>query len=494
MSDAPRVRIAPSPSGYFHVGTARTAIYNFLFARHYGGTFLLRIEDTDADRSHDEFVDVILDGLRWLGIVWDEEPVRQSQRLNLYAPFIKQLLDDGGAYRCYCTQEELAQERETARAAKLDWKYGKRCHKLSTEQREAFEAEGRKSVVRLDVPEAGETSFDDMIAGTLTRANADIEDLVLARSDGRPLYNFAVVVDDHEMRISHVIRGNDHITNTFKQCRVYEALGWEQPAFGHAPLILRQDKSKVSKRKGDPSVTDYRERGYLPQALLNYLCLLGWSPGDDREVMNLDELTAAFDMGAVSAANPVFDGTKLDWMNGEYIRSESVDTLASLVRPFVMASGLTTEDELSARPDVYTSMISLLHERAKVLTDFATQGAYFYRAPETYDAKGAQKHFTVPGVVGRLSSLALTWTGLDTFDHDSLQAAMKSLAQAADEKLAMWIHPARLSLTGTTAGPGLFELAAVLGRDECQKRLERARKSIENGTIEATASPSKESS
>jgi glutamyl-tRNA synthetase len=476
------------------VGTARTAIYNYLFARRHGGTFLLRIEDTDSDRSHPEFVDVILDGLRWLGISWDEEPIYQSQRLSLYTPFIQQLLDEEKAYRCYCTQEELTQERETARAAKLDWKYSKRCRGLSAGQREAFEEEGRASVVRLAIPEAGETSFDDMIAGTLTRANGDIEDLVLARSDGRALYNFAVVIDDHEMRISHVIRGNDHITNTFKQCRIYDALGWDRPVFGHAPLILRQDKSKISKRKGDPSVTDYRERGYLPQALLNYLCLLGWSPGDDREILSFDELTAAFDMGAVSASNPVFDATKLEWMNGEYIRSQTVDTLAALARPFVLRSGLATDAELSARPNVYTSMITLLQERAKVLTDFATQGTYFYRAPESYDAKGVEKHFSGPDAAGRLGSLGTAWSTLEPFDHDAPHSAMKSLASAAAEKLGMWIHPARLALTGVTAGPGLFELAAVLGPEECSQRLERARTRIEDGTLVATPSPSKESS
>jgi glutamyl-tRNA synthetase len=487
-----RVRIAPSPTGYLHVGTARTAIYNYLFARRRDGTFVLRIEDTDRDRSQSEFVQVILDGLRWLGIEWDEGPIHQADRFELYGPHIQTLLEKGRAYRCYCTPADLDAERLAARAAKADWQYSRRCRHLSRAESAHREADGQPFSVRLAVPETGETCFRDLVAGTLRRHNSDIEDFVIARSDGRALYNFAVVVDDHLMQISHVIRGNDHITNTYKQVLIYAALGWDSPAFAHVPLILRPDKSKVSKRKGDASVTDYRDRGYLPEALLNYLCLLGWSPGDDREIFTRDELIEAFDVRRVAGANPIFDPAKLEWMNGDYIRRLPTGELARRVEPFVLSANLTTAADLETRRDWFCGVVGLLQERCKTLAEFPVLARYFFVAPDTYDSRGVTKHFRRPGAVERLRELAGAWDALTDFRADLLEETTQGLAEAAGAKTAAYIHPARLALTGTTTGPGLYELAAALDRAPCVARLRRAAEAIEADRIPATLETSKE--
>ena len=457
------------------------AIHNFLFARATGGTFVLRIEDTDVDRSRQEFVDVILEGLTWLGIRWDEGPVYQSERQGLYAPYVEQLLNNGRAYRCVCTPEDLAREREEARARKQDWKYSGRCRGLSDDEIRRLGAEGRPAAVRLAVTNEGETAFDDLIGGTFRRRNEDIEDFVIARSDGRALYNFAVVVDDHLMEISHVIRGNDHINNTYKQVLLYQALEWDIPQFAHAPLILRPDKSKVSKRKGDPSVIDYRDQGYLSDALLNFLCLLGWSPGDNREIFSLEELIAIFQLERVSQSNPILDPIKLEWMNGEYIRQIPVPDLAGQVRPFVVRAGLATESDLVSRATWFEQVVAQLQERCKTLVEFSAAGAFFFRAPSEYDVKGVEKHFSKPGVSDRLRRLAEAWNKTADFESETIGATMRALAEKDGTKLAVYIHPARLALTGATAGPGLFELAALLGREECLARLQHAASAIDSG-------------
>ena len=478
-----RVRLAPSPTGYFHVGTARTAIYNYLFAKHHGGTFVLRIEDTDLDRSERRFVDVILEGLRWLGAPWDEGPYYQSERTDLHRPHVDSLLKSGRAYPCFCTPEELERERESARTSGADWKYSRRCLSLSEETRAKYRAEGRPAAVRLQVPATESTSFDDLVAGTLTRRNEDLEDFVIARSDGTALYNFAVVVDDHLMEITHVVRGNDHVTNTYKQCLLYDALGWPRPIFAHLPLILREDKSKVSKRKGDPSVTDYRDRGYLPEALLNYLCLLGWSAGDDREVYSKDELIEAFRLERVSSANPVFDPAKLDWLNGEYIRTLPLPRLAELAAPWFEKSGLVSETQLQAMGGRFSALVGQLQERARTLADFPRLGRFYFVPPASYNEEGVAKHFAAPDVPARLADLATGWETLDSFEKEKVEGVMRELAKQRGEKLAPWIHPARLALTGDVAGPGLFELASWLGREECVARLRTAANRIASRSV-----------
>ncbi|RME25949.1 MAG: glutamate--tRNA ligase, partial [Candidatus Zixiibacteriota bacterium] len=400
----PRVRIAPSPSGYLHVGTARTAIFNYLFARHFGGKFLLRIEDTDVARSDPALLEPILSALQWLGLQWDEEVVYQSRRLDLYREFAGKLLESGHAYRCFCTPEELEAERQKARANKQPPRYSKKCLGLSEEEIQANLAAGKKFTLRLNI-QPGETSFDDMVLGNVTRNNRDIEDLIIARSDGSATYNLAVVVDDHDMGITHVIRGNDHVSNTFKQIHIYRALGWEIPSFGHVPLILRPDKRKVSKRLGDKGVGEYRHEGILPQAMFNYLCLLGWSPKTEREIYTPDELIELFDPANFNASNAVFDEEKLIAFNKAHIQLLPDHELATLVAPMLVEAGVTTKYWLETRWKYLMQVVALLKERTRRLSDFVTLGGYFFDFDYTYDDKAAAKHFT-PEAAERLEQLA----------------------------------------------------------------------------------------
>jgi nondiscriminating glutamyl-tRNA synthetase len=483
MSPPVRVRIAPSPSGYFHVGTARTAIYNYLFARQHGGTFVLRIEDTDLSRSDRTFVDDILTGLKWLGLEWDEGPVFQSERQDLYGPVIEQLLSSGSAYRCYCTKEELQAERDLAMKNKTDWRYSRKCRTRTETQRQTLESQGASSVVRLAVPESGTLEYEDLVAGTLSRAHQEIDDFVLALPNGRALYNTTVVIDDHLMNISHVIRGNDHINNTFKQLLTYQALGWTPPQFAHIPLILRHDKGKISKRKGDPSLNEYSSMGLLPDAMFNFLSLLGWSAGDDREIFSPDELVQAFSLDRVNKSNPVFDPTKLAWMNGEYIRAMPAQKLVALVSPLLVAANRATLEEIAANLEWHTDWVELLRERCKSLNDFVAMSDYFFEDPTSFDPKGVSKHFEKEGAAERLTQLAQAWTQTNPFDPDSLEASTRALAEAQGIKPAPYIHLARLSISGATGGPGLYQLAAFVGRERCVHRMNTAATAIREGQI-----------
>lgn len=468
-----RVRIAPSPSGFLHVGTARTAVYNFLFARHHKGKFILRIEDTDTARSSEEMVFVILEGLKWLGLDWDEGPIFQSQRNELYKEWGEKLARTGHAYWCFCTPEELEERRKAAIAQKIAWKYDRKCLKLSPEEVEANKKSGKPAALRLKVPE-GKTGFKDLVSGLLERQNTDIEDMVCLRSDGRPTYNFAVVVDDFDMKISHVIRGNDHISNTFKQILLYRALDLPTPEFGHLPLILGADKKKVSKREGAVAVTDYRDLGYFPETMLNFLTLLGWSPGDGREIMSKEELVAAFSMERVNAANPVFDEQKLEWMNGEYIRKFSDEELLERVFPFLEKAGLVKPDMKTALRDYLLKVISLLKERCRLLTDFAGLGDYFFNEEFEYDLKGVEKQFADPKAAGRLTKVIEVWKELEPFSKEKTEDALRILSEKEGEKAAAFIHPIRLAITGKTMGPALFDIVETLGRERVLSRLSRA--------------------
>jgi len=468
-----RVRIAPSPSGFLHVGTARTAVYNFLFARHHGGKFILRIEDTDTARSSEEMVQVILEGMKWLGLDWDEGPFYQSQRNELYKEWGKKLAESEQAYWCFCTPEELEERRKTAIAQKIAWKYDRRCLKLSPEEIEVNKKAGKLAALRLKVPE-GKTNFKDLVSGELERENIDIEDMVCLRSDGRPTYNFAVVVDDYDMKISHVIRGNDHISNTFKQILLYRALNLPTPEFAHLPLILGADKKKVSKREGAVAVTDYRDLGYFPETMFNFLALLGWSPGDGREVMTKDELVAAFSIERVNAANPVFDEQKLEWMNGEYIRKFPDDELLERVFPFFEKAGLIKPDMKKPLRDYLLKVISLLKERCRLLTDFPALGDYFFKEEFDYDPKGTEKQFADPKAADRLTKVIHAWKELEPFTNGTTEDALRVLSEREGEKAAAFIHPIRLAITGKTMGPALFDIVEALGRERVAARLSRA--------------------
>lgn len=472
MSAPIRVRIAPSPSGYLHVGTARTAIFNWLFSRRFGGTFLVRIEDTDAERSDMSLVEPILNALAWLGIKADEPIVFQSSRIEHYKAFARKLLETGHGYRCFCTAKNLEIDREAAMAEKRTPMYSRRCHKLSKEEVDQRVAAGEPFAIRLFIP-SGETSFDDMVSGNITRQNVDIEDLIVARSDGSAVYNLAVVIDDHEMGVSHVIRGNDHTSNTFKQIHLYRAFGWEVPRFGHVPLILRPDKKKVSKRLGDKDVGEYRHEGIIPEAMFNYLSLLGWSPKTDREIYKIQELVNIFDPEHFNPSNAVFDEEKLVAFNKEHIQLLAPDDLVARVEPLFIDAGLLSAADAVARRSYTASIVTLLKERVRRLGDFVNLGKYFFQFDFNYDPDAAAKQFS-PASAELLDAFQFRLAALGTFDAAAIESALSTLADERGVKKAALIHPTRLAVSGMSVGPGLYDLLALLGQTTVVERLARA--------------------
>jgi glutamyl-tRNA synthetase len=468
-----RVRFAPSPTGYLHIGGARTAIFNWLLARKHAGKFLLRIEDTDQARSGEEMVSVILDGLTWLGLEWDEPPVYQSQRFPIYRGFAEQLVATGHAYYCFCSQERLQELRERAIAEKRTPKYDGRCKALSAEERAELEAGGSPRVIRFKTP-SGDTTFKDEVHGELVFENAEIDDFIILRSDGIPTYHLAVVVDDHDMGITHVIRGDDHLTNTPKQVLLYHAFGWELPAFAHVPLILGPDKRRLSKRHGATSVGEYRKAGYLPEAMLNYLALLGWSPGDDREIMSLDELIEAFSLAGISKKSAVFDERKLEWMNSQYIQRLSGAQLVDRASPFLLESGLISAEELAEKKEYLTRVAELVKTRIRRLTEFADAIVYFMRDPEEYDEQAVAKHWKAEETVERLQLIYERLETLPEFDESHIEETIRGLAEELGVSAAKLIHPTRLAVTGRAATPGLFEVMTLLGRDTVLRRIKKA--------------------
>jgi glutamyl-tRNA synthetase len=472
MTSEVRVRIAPSPTGYLHVGTARTAIFNWLYARRNGGKFILRIEDTDASRSDASLVKPIIDALKWLGLDWDEGPYFQSQRMDRYKTYVEKLLETGHAYRCFCSPEELAQDRERALAEKRAPKYNRRCLNRSAAEIAELAARGMPYAVRIKIPE-GITSYEDIVLGKVTRENAEIEDLVIARADGSPIYNMAVVVDDYEMGITHVIRGNDHVSNTFKQIHIYRALGLEPPKFAHVPLILRPDKKKVSKRLGDKDVAEYGNEGILPEALFNFLCLLGWSPKDDREFLRRQELKKIFILENVNPANPIFNEEKLLALNKQYIKETPDYKLAEMVAPLYVAAGFTTKYWLETRWEYLIKVVGLLKERVRRLNDFVSLGEYFFHSEFKYDQEAAQKEFT-PAGAELLKKLKERFESAVKFDKENLEKTFNDLAGELGVKKGALIHPARLAVSGITVGPSLYETLEVLGKEAVINRLARA--------------------
>ncbi len=472
-----RVRIAPSPSGYLHVGTARTAIFNWLYARQNGGKFIVRIEDTDQSRSQAELIDPILDALKWLGLDWDEGPFFQSERLERYTPYVEKLLESGHAYRCFKTTEELEQKRQELAKTK-DQHLDKNWLKSTPEEERELLERNTPFAVRLAIPD-GETAYDDVILGHLVRQNTEIEDFVICRSDGRAVYNLAVVADDHEMGITHVIRGNDHITNTFKQILLYRGLGIAPPKFAHVPLILRPDKKKVSKRLGDKDVAEYGHEGILPEGLFNFLCLLGWSPKDDREYLPREELIRVFKLENVNKANPIFNEEKLLSLNREYIKNTPDYRLAELVAPLLVSAGYTTKYWLETRWEYLLQIIGLLKERCSRLTEFVEMSEYFFSDEFDYEEKAAQKHFNSESAE-RLTELAVRFEALDGFAKEKLEHVLNAYAEELDIGKGKLIHPTRLAVSGISKGPGLYDLLTTLGREPVIKRMRKAVTYIES--------------
>jgi glutamyl-tRNA synthetase len=475
---APRVRFAPSPTGYLHVGGARTALFNWLYARRHGGVFVLRIEDTDVERSSADMVTGILDGLRWLGIDWDEgpevggphAPYFQSERGQRHRAAAGRLVEQGRAYYCFCSPDRLREEREKAEARGEAWQYDRACLALDAGRVTQLVAEGAPKAVRFKVPD-GKTAFDDAVKGRIEFDSANIEDFVIVRSDGHPLYHLSVVVDDVDMGITLVIRGDDHISNTPKHVLLFEALDSPVPRFAHVPLILGADKKRLSKRHGATSVTEYRNQGYLPAAVVNFLALLGWSPGDDRELMSKAELIESFTLEGISGGNAVFNTEKLDWMNGQYIGRMTTDELASAVRPLLAAEGLDT-NPVVRNPAAFGRLLELLRPRAKRLTDFAEQAAPLLREPAEYEP-AAEKHLSVPGLADHLDALAGTLRTLEPFAEGAAEAALRAVAAERNVKAGALIHATRVALTGRTTSPGLFEVMVLLGRETVLGRIAR---------------------
>ena len=480
---APRVRFAPSPTGYLHVGGARTALFNWLFARRLGGVFVLRIEDTDLERSSDEMVGGILDGLRWLGLDWDEGPgiggefgpYFQSERLDRHRAMAERLVDGGHAYYCYCTNETLKAKRDAAEQAGSAWRYDRTCAALTTDAIAARERAGEPRVVRFRVPE-GTTRFDDLVHGPIEFDGANIEDFVLLRSDRQPTYQLSVVSDDVEMKITHVVRGDDHISNTPKQILLYQAAGAAVPKFAHVPLILGTDKKRLSKRHGATSVTEYEKRGYLPEAMFNFLSLLGWSPGNDDEVFSREALTRAFALEGISGGNAVFNPDKLDWFNQQHIMRLAPDELAVRVRPWLQSAGLWRDDYLGDRHAWFFAVLELLRPRAKRLGDFAAQGALFFGDAIDYDAAAVDKHLRADGMDAHLAAIDAALGALETFDPASTEAALRAIAEARGVKAGVLIHGVRVAVSGKTVSPGLFEVLALLGRHRVRARIAGARR------------------
>lgn len=465
MDEKVRVRFAPSPTGFLHIGGARTALFNWLFARHNHGTFILRIEDTDRSRSTDEYIEAILSGMQWLGLDWDEGPFRQTDRFDVYRDYVDKLVKAGKAYFCYCSQEELEQRRQEALAQGRPPKYDRRCLHLKEP------VPGVAPAVRFMMPQEGHTVVDDMIKGKVLFENGQLDDLIVLRSDGTPTYNLTVVVDDVDMGITHVIRGDDHLNNTPKQLHIYEALGYDVPRFAHLPMILGSDKARLSKRHGATSVLAYGDMGYLPDALVNYLVRLGWSYGD-QEIFSREELIRHFSFENVGKSAAVFNPEKLLWLNGQYIINSPLERLAELVMPFLLKEGVVQAGQ-QLDMEWLARAVATLKERAKTLAELAGSLKYYITEYVDYDEKAAAK-FLNEKSLDLLRELKSSLSSLSDFSREGLEKTFKAIVEKNGIKLGSLAQPARVAITGKTESPGIFEVIEIVGKEKTIKRLEKA--------------------
>jgi glutamyl-tRNA synthetase len=492
MSDSgkPRVRFAPSPTGYLHVGGARTALFNWLFARHEGGTLLLRIEDTDVERNRPELVEGILQGLRWLGIEWDEGPFFQSQRLEIYRAAAARLLAGGAAFECYCkgaayadadSGSEGSEEAEGDGAApKARKSVACPCRGLSDEERDAKKGAGIPAALRFRVPHPGTTKFEDAVFGPRDVPNEEIEDFVLLRSNGAPTYQLSVVVDDIDMRITHVIRGADHLSNTPKQALIYGALGAPAPIFAHVPLILGADRTRLSKRHGATSVGIYAEEGFLPEAFRNFLALLGWSPGDDSQYLRTHELIERFTLSGVSRTNAIFDRAKLEWFNTQYLQKPPVEELLPYVEAELKRAGLWENSQASRDGEWFARAVDLIRPRTRMLGDFTGWARAFFTDDFDYDIEAREKFWKDERLGGMLSKLAETLETLPEWNHDTCDAALRGLAASEGVKAGFLINATRVAIVGRAVAPPLFETMVIIGKDRIVARLRRALPALES--------------
>ncbi|MFQ5930931.1 MAG: glutamate--tRNA ligase [Nitrospiraceae bacterium] len=469
MSDV-RVRFAPSPTGYLHIGGVRTALFNWLYARHHRGKFILRIEDTDQSRSTEDAIQAILNGLRWMGLDWDEGPYRQTERMDLYRQHATKLFDREQAYWCVCSAEDLEARRKEAQAKGLPVKYDGRCR-----ARGITNSSG-EAALRFKAPQEGQTVIDDLIKGKVVFDNSVQDDLIILRANGYPTYNFSVVVDDALMGITHVIRGDDHLNNTPRQIPIFQALGYEVPQFGHLPMILGADKTRLSKRHGATSILAYQELGYLPEAMVNYLVRLGWSYGD-QEIFSVAELIEKFSFDSVQKASALFDPDKLLWVNAQYIHHGEVKRLAALLQPFLDQAGLG--DAARSAPEGWLErLVMALQERARTLQEMAAVATPYVRDNIPIEEAAAKK-FLTPAIAPTLAKLADRLSALSEFSKEALEKTFKELLDKEGIKMGQLAQPVRVALTGRTASPGIFDVMDLLGKD---RTLARLRKGIERAS------------
>ncbi len=467
-----RVRFAPSPTGHLHIGSARTALFNWLFARSQGGKFILRIEDTDRERSTDEYLDGIIEGMKWMGLDWDEGPFRQTDRIEMHKKHIEDLIKAGDAYYCYCSPEELDAHRKQAMADGKPMRYNRKCRGLTEP------IKGIRPVVRFKMPLDGSIVIDDMIKGKVTFNNEELDDLIIARSDGTPTYNLVVVADDVDMGITHVIRGEDHLNNTPKQAHIYKALGSETPRFAHQSLILGPDKGKMSKRHGATSVLDYREAGFLPSALVNYLIRLGWSHGD-QEVFTKEELIKYFSMEKVGTSPSVYDKDKLQWLNAEHIKMTPPGEMLKHLTPYLIKEDIVAEG-WAPEAEWFKKALSTLVDRAKDLNELASSMRYYIAETVEFNEK-AKKKF-LKSETGELFEEAIKeLEGLSDFNAANIEERFKAICERREIGLGKLAQPVRVALTGGTASPGIFEVLEVVGKERTLLRLRKASDACDAG-------------
>lgn len=480
-----RVRFAPSPTGYLHVGGARTALFNWLYARRHGGTFVLRIEDTDAERSSWEMVAGIVAGLRWLGLDWDEgpdvggphAPYFQSQRLDEHRARAERLVSEGQAYYCFCTPDVLQHKRDAAESGGGGWVYDRTCLTRGADEIARLTASAAPRAIRFRVP-VGITAFDDLVHGRIEFENQVIEDFVILRSDGQPTYHLSVVADDIDMQITHVVRGDDHISNTPKHVLLYSAFRARVPAFAHVPLILGQDKKRLSKRHGATSVTEYQRLGYFPEAMVNFLSLLGWSPGTDQELFTRDELVRQFTLEGITGSNAVFNLDKLDWMNQQHLLRMPLDEVAGRIEPLMKAAGVWRDAFATTERPWLVRVMGLVRSRAKTLTQLVDAAMPFFQEHISPDPEAAGKHLSSPALKRPFSMLIEAFAKVDAFDPGTLEDTLRATAEREGIKAGSLIHATRVAATGRGVSPGLFEVLELLGRDRTLERMRAAARLI----------------
>jgi glutamyl-tRNA synthetase len=477
-----RVRFAPSPTGSAHIGNIRNAVFDWLFSRHMGGKFVLRIEDTDRNRLVPGAVEEIMYDLKWLGLNWDEGPdvggphgpYLQSERVETYQQFARRLVEEDKAYYCYCSSERLAEMRKKQEARKESTGYDRRCRDLSPEEAAKLKSESDTAVIRFKMPTSGSTVFQDVVRGEIVFDNGLQDDFVILKSDGFPTYHFASVVDDHLMEISHVIRSEEWVSSAPKHVQLYQAFGWNPPLFVHPPLIVGPDRTKLSKRHGSVAFSSYIDEGYLPETILNFLAQLGWSAAEDRDIYTVDELTEKFSLEGIVNHPAVFDIEKLLWMNGQYIRACDLGRLVALTLPYVQRAGLLGESPNDDEMDYTRKVIKLIQERMRILSEAPAACRFFFVEELEYDAKAASKWFTRSHVAALLSLIADKLQELDDWSIESIDQSVRSSGADNGVEGGQVIHPVRVAVTGTTVGPGLFETIEVLGKDRTVARLRRA--------------------